>query len=894
MSLRSKLLLVFFSLALVGPCLLMFVAGWQTRRTGMENYVTSSWAQMKRANDYIELFFAMTRNNARYLADIPEVRRALGELPVYVDTKEKVMPSRDAMSPLARIVDSRLEAVVKANPLFFGIGIGLMDGGFLGSPTSIRPQGYDPRTRGWYKIALGAAGEESYGELYRAATGGTPVCTAMARIRDQSGTVVGASYINVNLDTMTEMIGAIRLGTTGQVTLVEGTGMVIASSQFKGSVFTNIKEGKIPGLEDALTLEPGFYVREVDGISRVITLFKGFNDWRFICVIDESEVHAASFATILRQVALTALLIVLSLFLGWLFAGNISRPILHLASMANRVAHGDFNVDMQFRRADEVGQLGQALTSMIAQLKERLGFAQSIMSGIAIPFMVVDVDGKLTYLNQALLDFWGHSGQPQNFYGKTSGEMLSGRPESKTPLDHVLLDRSSLLNQPVTRRNAHAEKKSLRFTVSPLWDTDKNLLGACMMLIDETEIREQQNRIVALNERITASVKTAHEISRQQGEDFKRLLQQLEKTSGSARSQEQASLETEGKITSMSSTLEMLTTKAKQTTEDTQATRSEAEEGKRVVGETVECIKKVVEFAERTAAGMQSLGIQADSINNIVELIKDIADQTNLLALNAAIEAARAGESGRGFAVVADEVRKLAEKTMHATEDVNKSISTLQAEVTANKTLIEQTVGLTRTATDFAEQSGKRLESIVEIAGNAVGEVRFISEATSEQACSGADIAEAMQLINGMARETTQNMTESARFVTDLARQSSELEHLVESMGSDRRRSDHIIVDSLCMVKLSGPGGKIYTCRLLDISIYGIRLDTQGQQLPMEVQTPLQVLSADPPVNDLLRNVEGHLSWFDASFFGLEFSKPLTIKVSELTTLLSVSSSAAW
>jgi methyl-accepting chemotaxis protein len=96
--------------------------------------------------------------------------------------------------------------------------------------------------------------------------------------------------------------------------------------------------------------------------------------------------------------------------------------------------------------------------------------------------------------------------------------------------------------------------------------------------------------------------------------------------------------------------------------------------------------EKVRAIAERA----QSLGKRAKEIDEILQIINNIAAQTNLLALNATIEAARAGEAGKGFAVVAAEVRALAERSMHSTDSISVIITGVQEETTATITATEQ------------------------------------------------------------------------------------------------------------------------------------------------------------------------------------------------------------
>jgi len=171
---------------------------------------------------------------------------------------------------------------------------------------------------------------------------------------------------------------------------------------------------------------------------------------------------------------------------------------------------------------------------------------------------------------------------------------------------------------------------------------------------------------------------------------------------------------------------------------------------------------------EESESSMKKLLDWVSSLEEINNVINNIASQTSLLAMNAAIEAAHAGDSGKGFAVVADEVRKLSENSADNVRIIAETLSQITEAIHYSSEQNQAVIDVFNLIGTEIKNVSAGMKEIVQGIGELSVGTREINEGISVSVESTGKVREGVQNVNSQIHQISEQIENQNRTITEI------------------------------------------------------------------------------------------------------------------------------
>ncbi|WP_373535018.1 ATP-binding protein [Microcoleus sp.] len=398
---------------------------------------------------------------------------------------------------------------------------------------------FDPRTRPWYKAAV-AANKPTWSEIYPNTAGLTAYLGASMPFYDKQGKLQGVVLTNINLSTIGKFLESLKIGKTGQVFIIERSGMLVATSTGERPFHTVKKDygaervkaidskniftkttaqylatnfNEFQSLKTAQSLE--FKIQGKQQFLQVLPWQddKGL-DWLIVLVVPEADFMAQINANNTATIWLCAAAFIVAIIVGIVTARWVTQPILSLNDAVKNIAKGEWGKSITINRDDEVGELANSFNSMAkqlqlsftemqalnAELSENESRLNQILEAVPVGIFVTDSSGKPYYVNSRAQNLLGKGivdndvSELREIYQayKTGSNELY--PAEKEPIANAFKGESVNVDDMEIRQ--HDRTIPIEVWGTPIYDDKGKVSYAIAAFADITQ-RKQAEKLVA-------------------------------------------------------------------------------------------------------------------------------------------------------------------------------------------------------------------------------------------------------------------------------------------------------------------------------------------------------------------------------------------------------------
>lgn len=227
---------------------------------------------------------------------------------------------------------------------------------------------YDPTSRGWYKDAVNNDGKVIATNPYVDAFTNKYIMTFAKTVKDNQSKFVGVIALDVDLELISNMVASIKLGKDGFSAVLDSSGTIVAHKD-KGLLGKNSQQE--PWIKNIIDSKENKLVLNIDGKKHLI--YKTLDEKTSLTIVGFIPL-AEQTAKIIEGLTMPFIVLLLSvvflIVVGKLFSGKITRPMVKLVDVLEKIKEGDFTqrAEKDEKASLEVQQIIDSVNNMIEDM----------------------------------------------------------------------------------------------------------------------------------------------------------------------------------------------------------------------------------------------------------------------------------------------------------------------------------------------------------------------------------------------------------------------------------------------------------------------------------------------------------------------------------------------